>query len=101
MVNAVEVAYCQDLFEGKTMVRSGADASITMAMENECEAGPAKLEDEEMKKDLSEKDDELCHSVCKGSDKILESYVPQSGDNDQTADSLFPHSVNKMRDSQN
>ncbi|KAI3471774.1 hypothetical protein Pfo_028427 [Paulownia fortunei] len=66
MVNAVGLAHCQ---EGKTMVRNGAGASIseniTAAMENEFEAGPLKLEEEEMKKDLSEKEDERRHNVSK------------------------------------
>ncbi|KAI3447422.1 hypothetical protein Pfo_004087 [Paulownia fortunei] len=103
--NAVGLAHSTDLFEEETLVRSGTGASksenITSAVENECETRPAKLELEDMKKDVSEKDIEHCHSVSKGSRELLESYIPQSDGDDHIVDKLFLHSVKEMRDSQN
>ncbi|PIN07497.1 hypothetical protein CDL12_19934 [Handroanthus impetiginosus] len=94
MVNVGGLAHCEDLSEGKTMVRSSEGASmsenITDAMENEFEV-LTKLEEEEMEKDLSGKDDEHCHY----------SHAPLSDDGDQTADNLFLHSEREIRDSRN
>ncbi|KAG8376790.1 hypothetical protein BUALT_Bualt09G0100600 [Buddleja alternifolia] len=106
MVNAAGtgLAQSQDLFEGETMVRSGTGPAIsenvTAVMENECEARLSILEEEGTKKDLSEKDDEHCHSVSRGSGDVLKSNVPQSDDGYHNADTLFHQSVKEMRDSQ-
>lgn len=97
--NAVGLAHSMDLFEEETLLRSGTGAfrseNIKSAEENECGTRPAKLKLEDMKKDLSEKDNVHCHSVSGGSREFLEPYVPQSDGDDHI------HTVNGMRDSQN
>ncbi|KAK6126468.1 hypothetical protein DH2020_039804 [Rehmannia glutinosa] len=58
VANAVSLAHNTDLFEKETLIRGGTGTSksenITSAIENEFETKPAKLEQEDMEKDLSE-----------------------------------------------
>lgn len=79
----------KDLSEQGWDERSGIASfnpeKTTAVTENEHEAGPSKLEREEMKKDFLERDDALCESVSKGSGSLLEFDVRKSEDDYSSA----------------
>lgn len=104
IVKVAGLVHSKDLFEQgldeRSRVASFNPEKITAVTENEHEAGPSKLEKEEMRKDFFERDGVLCESASKGSGSLLESKVQKSEDDYRSAGNLLPHRMKDVRGSQ-
>ncbi|XP_073139967.1 uncharacterized protein [Henckelia pumila] len=94
----------KDLFEqgrnDRRRVASFNPEKITAVTENEHEAGPSKLQKEEMRKDFLERDGAICESASKGSGSLLESKVQKSEDDYTSVGNLSLRRIKDVKSSQ-